>query len=61
MNLPPGLRPRSRAALSDVEDARPSSGYRQSSLVMSMPYTNSNQQTTATATQSNGYLSDNNW
>ena len=53
LNLPPGLRPRSRAALSDVEEAiSPRSlaaattlGYRQSSLVMnssnsssSMPY-----------------------
>ena len=59
MNLPPGLRPRSRAALSDVEETRSTrslattpTSYRQSSLVMnnsssssnSMPYHQQQQQ-----------------
>ena len=49
MNLPPGLRPRSRAALSDVEETRSTrslattpTSYRQSSLVMNNSSSSSN-------------------
>ncbi len=76
MNLPPGLRPRSRGALSDVDETRStrslaaaslSSNYRQpsstSSLVMSMPYhqQQQQQQQQQLSSTSSGYLSDSAW
>jgi len=75
MNLPPGLRPRSRGALSDVDETRStrslaaaslSSNYRHpsstSSLVMSMPYhQQQQQQQQQLSSTSSGYLSDSAW